>query len=231
MAAQGEHRDERSLLAGAVLTKAAAQGGTNETVRVEFDNGVVAYHKPFSGLNDRLAESFGHTSAQQSMHEVAAWQLARQMGPPWSELVPPCVVREVNGQMGSLAVERSGRNMMRGFDAVPEWREAAFFDALIGQQDRHPGNYLISGDRMTLIDHGYAFARPGDMCNWSFIAGKRAATDPVLTHQERGVLDRLVASRDLFGLAGVLEPERAQAVRSRAERMLSSNRVLAGGDY
>lgn len=230
-AAQGTDRDERSLLSASVSSTADTPDGTNETHRVTFDNGMVGYHKPFDGLNDNLARSFGHHSAQQSVHEVAAWQLASKMGPPWSDIVPPCVVREVNGRMGSLAVERPGSPMSRTPWQVPEWREAAFFDVLIGQQDRHPGNYLVAGDRMTLIDHGYAFARPGDYLNWSYLGAKRFAEDPVLTHTERSFLDRFVASPDLLGLKGVLEADRADALRDRAERMRKTGRVLDQGDY
>jgi hypothetical protein len=36
---------------------------------------------------------------------------------------------------------------------------AAFFDSLIAQQDRQPGNWRWDDNRLTLIDHGYAFAR------------------------------------------------------------------------
>lgn len=73
---QGGHRDERSLLFGSVTATHRPRGkGTNETVRVELDNGVTGYHKPFEGLNDRIARGFGQTSAEQSVHEVAAWQL------------------------------------------------------------------------------------------------------------------------------------------------------------
>lgn len=231
-AQQGGHRDERNLLFGNVATLHRPSGaGTNETVRVELDNGVLGYHKPFDGLNSRIARSFGHTSAEQSVHEVVAWQVAREMGPPWSEIVPPCVVREVNGRMGSFALERAGKTGNRSFDLAPEWRDAAFFDALIGQQDRHYGNWLMAGDRLTLIDHGYAFAKPGNYCNWSMLLDQRVASAPTLTYQERAGLDRLLASPDLLGLEQTLPADRVVALRDRAGRMRSTGRVLNRGDY
>lgn len=103
---QGAHRDERSLLSGGPATvtalgKKAAAGqpkrGTNTTQLVALDNGVTGFHKPFGGENKSLERAFGQDSAQQSLHEAAAWRLASQMGPPWSEIVPPVVLREVNG--------------------------------------------------------------------------------------------------------------------------------------
>lgn len=219
------------MLSGADVTSQAAQGGTNETRRVALDNGIVGYHKPFDGLNDRLARGFGQSSAQQSVHEAAAWQLASQMGPPWSEMVPPCVIRESGSRLGSFALERPGRPGVRDPANVPEWREAGFYDALIGQQDRHPNNYLVAGDRLALIDHGYAFARDGDYLNHSFLARKRHDTDPVLSHSERQVLDRLLASKDLLGMESMLEPKRAKALRVRAEKMRSTGRVLPPGEF
>lgn len=227
--AQGVHRDERSLLAGVPEQVVQAAGGTNETSRVTLDNGLVGYHKPFADLNDSLASGFGQAVAEQPVHEAAAWQLASQMGPPYDAMVPPVVLREVNGKLGSFALERPGKQMRRDVEVSPEWREAAFFDALIGQQDRHPNNYLMAGDRLTLIDHGYTFARPGDYCNWSWFVQRRHADSPDLTYQEREVLQRVVSSPDLMGMRSVLSPDRADALKVRAERMLRDGTIA--NDY
>lgn len=230
-AAQGVDRDERSMLRGSAVAAQYAHGGTNETRRVSLDNGMVGYHKPFDGLDDDLAVAFGQSSAQQSVHEAAAWQLASKMGPPWSEMVPPCVIREIGGRLGSFALERPGLPKVRYPENVPEWREAGFYDALIGQQDRHSRNYLVAGDRLALIDHGYAFARSGDVLNYSNLVGMRHDTDPVLSHGERQVLDRLLASPDLLGMRSILEPKRADALRARALQMRSTGRVLPPGEF
>ncbi|WP_203338605.1 hypothetical protein [Nocardioides limicola] len=234
MAQQGGHRDERSMLSGqpsAVETLGSAKGdrtprsGTNTTRRVEIDNGVVGYFKPFGGENKRLERGFGQDSAQQSLHEAAAWRLASQMGPPWSEVVPPVVIREINGELGSFALQRPGKERDQDPWRTGEWREAGFFDCLIGQQDRHGANYLIAGDRLSLIDHGYAFARPGDIQNASILVWSRVQRDPALTYQERDALQRLLSSPDLMGMEKVLQPSRSQALRARAERMLSEGVV------
>ncbi len=235
MSQQGGHRDERALLDGVaenVVTLkrsdesgSGPEGGTNTTRRIELHNGVTGYFKPFAGVNGFFAAGFGQDSAQQSLHEVAAWQLAREMGPPWSEVVPPVVVREINGELGSFALARPGKDMVMAPWSTGEWRESAFFDSLIGQQDRHPGNYLVSGDRIALIDHGYTFARPGDYKNYSWLALHRRDSDPALSYDERQVLQRLVSSPSLMGLKEVLQPARAQALKARAERMLATGRI------
>jgi hypothetical protein len=221
---QGGHRDERSLLGGKPTDVKTVRGGTNTTMRVELDNGAVGYFKPFDGVADQIAKGYGQDSSQQPVHEAAAWRLASQMGSPWSEIVPPVVIREINGRLGSFAVERPGRPNLDPWH-TGEWREAAFFDCLVGQQDRHPGNYLVAGDRIALIDHGYTFARPGDLRNYSWLGTKRVQTDPALTYTEREVLQRLVSSPDLLGLRGMLQPARADALRDRAQVMLESGQL------
>lgn len=228
---QGDHRDERSLLAGSVQRATPAPGGSNETVRVELGNGMVGYHKSFSGLDDETADDYGQDSAQQPIHEVAAWHLAKQLGGTWEEIVPPVVIREINGQMGSFALERPGRTgSHQGWTASPEWRAAAFYDALIGQQDRHPNNYLVAGDRISLIDHGYAFARPGDYKNYSWFQDARIdAGSAALTVEERAALDRLLNSEDTLGMDRMLQPARAKALRARAVRMRSTGRLIDSG--
>lgn len=239
---QGGHRDERNLLAGKEERIVDPDSlGTNETRRVQLDNGVVGFHKPLAGLNHDLAREFGHRDetggqdAQQPVHEVAAWQVARELGPPWDALVPPVVMREFNGQMGSFALERPGAQMRKP-DEIDrdEAMAGAFFDCLIGQQDRHPNNYLVQGDRLTLIDHGYSFAREGDYMNWSFLQMGRCNgedRDRRLTGAEITALDKLLDSKDTLGLEGVLTPDRVSAVRSRAERMRQSGEILPAGSF
>lgn len=239
MSTQGAHRDERALLSGTpekVTTlsshgprNSGPRGGVNTTRRIELDNGAVGYFKPFGGEDKRAEKGYGQDSAQQSLHEAAAWRLASQLGPPWSEIVPPVVIREVNGEVGSFALERPGKTMNYAPWSTGEWREAALFDCLIGQQDRHPGNYLVAGDRIALIDHGYSFAKPGDYRNYSWFAQHREQNDPTLTYNERDALQRLVSSPNLFGMQDMLQPARSQALRDRAQKMLDQGRVRS--DY
>lgn len=236
MARQGQHRDEKNLLGAEEAGRRGAMGGSNETREVKLTNGITGYHKPFAGLNDQVAETFGHTSAQQPVHEVAAWQLARELGPPWDQIVPPVVLRSFDGRMGSFALERPGQALRTDLSTIDagEIRAAAFFDSLIGQQDRHRGNYLAAGDRLTLIDHGYAFARPDDYCNYSDLTAHRARSPERtkrLTGAEIDALDRLLDSPDTCGLEGILEPERLTALRDRAEVMRRRGKILDRGNY
>lgn len=228
----GQHRDEKNLLGGQPTTVRSFGDGTNETRKVELSNGVVGYHKPFSALEHDLASGFGHESAQQPIHEVAAWRVAEKMGEPWEQMVPPVVLRKIGGEWGSFAMHRQGVPDKRPTE-TQEWREAAFFDAFIGQQDRHPENYLISGDRVALIDHGYSFGRDGDFVNWSFFVRQRTIagmddTTARLSGKEIDVLDRFMADETRFGLRGLIEDGRLAAMESRARRMRQTGYVHAG---
>lgn len=230
---QGRLPVERLLLDSEPTSSTPVGGGTNTTVRVRLGAGQYAYHKPFDGLHDSLPAGFGQDSSQQPVHEVAAWRLAERLGPPWEDLVAPCVLREVDGKLGSLSMERAGDQLIRHQGkSLRDAPDAAFFDALIGQQDRHVMNALYdsSQNRVTLIDHGYAFSRPGDYINYSNFQNERAGSGAAaLTSAERGKLRELLDSPDTFGLAGLLQPDRLAALRQRAEHMLATGRVMHAG--
>jgi hypothetical protein len=231
---QGEHRDEASLLKGMAVRAMAPTGraaGANETWRVDLDNGMVGYHKPFDGVDDDTAYDFGHEAAELPFHEIASWRLARSLGEPWSDLVPPCVLRDVDGRAGSFSMERAGRPAVTDPWHVPEWQSAAFFDALIGQQDRHAFNYLVAGDRLTLIDHGFSFARPGDMVNKTRLWQHRCEVMPRLVESERAALGRLLDSKSLMGVDGLLAAERRDALVARARTMLETGKLPPAGQF
>lgn len=231
---QGVEPGEAALLASDVVDAELVEGdGVNATMWVRLESGLEGYHKAFTHLDDGTAGEYGQESALQPVHEVSAWILARELGPPYSELMPPCVLRPVEGRLGSFARRVEG-DATSPLGQVPPRAiaAAAFFDALTAQQDRHGGNLLVAGASLQLIDHGFTFARPGDFANQSmFVAYRHRRGDPTLTGPERKALNRLVASPDLFGLRGVLEPDRAAALIDRARRMLQLGEILRQEDY
>ena len=102
---------------------------------------------------------------------------------------------------------------------------AGFFDRLIGQQDRHAGNYLVDERGLTLIDHGFAFSKPGDRLNAAYLMVYRTQASPALRPNERDALTRLLASPDVLGLRGLLPADRLEAMLQRARDMLSKDRL------
>lgn len=149
------------------------------TYELVLDSGHLCIFKPGDGLLEAAANGlylgkqalrqYGHTPVSTTISECAAWQLAKQLGAPWHELVVPTVMKfprhpESGAQMvGAASVFRGGAVAKRGFyEAVPDQVSAGgFFDALIGQQDRNKGNVLWYEERhvIYLIDHSFSFAR------------------------------------------------------------------------
>jgi hypothetical protein len=83
-----------------------------------------------------------------------------------------------------------------------------------------------------LIDHGYAFARPGDILNHSeLVAARHSHGAGALLVEEHRALSRLLGDPDLLGMAGFLEPERARALADRARLMLAREEVLRPGEF
>lgn len=83
-----------------------------------------------------------------------------------------------------------------------------------------------------MIDHGYAFALPGQILNHSdLVAARHGHGAGALLQEERDALDRVLASSDLLGLARFLFDDRAQALADRARRMLARDEVLRPGEF
>ena len=120
-------------------------------------------------------------------HEVAAYRLDRKLD---LGLVPVCVLRELDGEQGSLqawvedAVDQESATAyeLEFFDR--DWvkkriTEGAVFDALIGNTDRGADDILcaVRQDRLFLIDHSKAFPALKEI-GWE--DGRTASVDPGL---------------------------------------------------
>ncbi len=158
-------------------------------------DGEEAIFKPLGGVDQRVAAHYGHRPEETLLHECAAWQLAKLLGPPYSEMVPACVWREFQGVWGDvegvLALKVSGDwfHFDRPFAAAPDQcMAAALFDSVSAQQDRHAANYLWdeAQQRLHLIDHGYGFAREGDPSNVTMFVAWRHTAAAQLTAAEHG---------------------------------------------
>jgi hypothetical protein len=234
-AAQGTLPIEQEMLTSAFSGPPAPTStpGINATKRLALANGYVVFHKPFSGVHVANALAYGQTDETPPLHDAVGWRLVVALGQPWQDLVAPCVLRDYGGDDGALSLQAPGWPGDIAPTQNPTWcLPAAFVDSLIAQQDRHPGNWRWDGGRLTLIDHGYAFALSGQILNHSdLVRARHSHGAAALLAEEREALDRLVGDPDLLGMARFLLDDRAQALADRAQRMLARGEILAPGDF
>jgi hypothetical protein len=234
-AAQGALPIEQQLLGEAFSGPPAPTStpGVNATKLLALAGGQVVFHKPFSGVHVANALAYGQTDETPPLHDAVGWRLALELGSPWQDLVAPCVLRDHAGDDGALSLQAPGWPGDPAPTQNPIWcLPAAFFDSLIAQQDRHAGNWRWDGSRLTLIDHGYAFALPGQILNHTdLVAARHSHGAAALLQEERDALERLLGDLELLGLARFLLVDRARALADRARRMLARDEVLQPGEF
>lgn len=232
---------ERAMVDESILScapHATANPGGSATYLVVFESRREAIFKPFTGQNVGTCTNYQQDPFEAVLHEVAAWRLALTMGPPWDQLMPTAVFRTMQA-LGSGALVNKRRGSPEPAPVVFENARAqadsaALWDALVGQQDRHASNFRYESESrsLALIDHGFAFAVPGNRCNASVFLDERLAQNRAALHpNETQALQNLLASGDLYGLRGYIEGPRADALQTRAEAMLSSQSIPPTGRF
>jgi len=156
-------------------------------------------------------------------HEVAAYRLDRKLD---LGLVPVCVLRELDGEQGSLqawvedAVDQESATAyeLEFFDR--DWvkervAEGVVFDALIGNRDRGADDILcaVRQDRLFLIDHSKAFPDSPEI-GWE--DGRTVSLDPGLMAALEG-LDQASLEQDLGDL---LSATQIEALLARRDQIL-----------
>lgn len=195
--------------------------GSSEIYLVTFHDGDQAFFKPLDGVDEETADYFEATAESVAVAEVAAVAIARHLGAPYGDLVTSTVLREVNGALGTICWRLEGA--MTAPNAIPadQRHPAALLDSLIGNQDRHMGNYLYDADaqRLGLFDHGFTFAVPGSYVNASYLLDSRLNEGArALTAAERDAIERL----DLSVVDGALTRDRLAALEGRVAHMLDT---------
>jgi hypothetical protein len=218
------------------LKLGSSQGLANETRRFAIEGGEV-YFKSFNAENKHLAEQFGFPNKQQPIHEVAAWQLAQDLGPEYSRIVAPCAMVEHNREWGSASWGATGstwnstpEQTQRTIATEPGFRQqitdAAFFDTLLGNTDRHGENFIADHRGLQLIDHGFAFGSSSELKPSLFSRLRIKLGKNDLTDREKGILDRVLDTSSPPRILGILEKSRADAFIGRAVRMRQSGKIL-----
>jgi hypothetical protein len=207
--------------------------------------GQTAFHKPLGPMSDphpRIGTPvyafYGHASPSAvAVNEAAAWRLARALGAPYDTLVATSVIRwlraepGIDADWGALTREGAGPSGQLEPLVDPDLCDpSAFFDCLIGQQDRHAGNFRFDQATgiLTLIDHGYAF--PGGqwyLNDSAFLRERHAGGRTALAPRETQILSNLPAHDIWAELQQVLRTDQMAALEWRRAEMLSRGEVLA----
>lgn len=213
--------------------------GSSRVNKVALDSRRVCFHKAASGVDEPQARRYGHEPFGVLINESAAWMTAKALGPLFTDWVPTTVVRSIwpedralAGGFGALSTEIQGET-----DVEEPWQDpaycdpAAFWDALIGQQDRHYGNYRFDvraqQPPLGLIDNGYAFAAPTQWNDYHphrsiFVHHRRLAGRLALSADELHWLGLLLTDSELLeNLSDMLAPEQFQALLARIKRMVN----------
>ena len=148
-------------------------GHIHEAFAVEIESGdmvIQGIFKPLDGENDDVKDKLHIQDCYK--RERAAHVLDRFLG---FGLVPPTVIRKINGKIGSLQLYvppeiANNRKLLSGeIDKNQEmkgrdWQLMAAFDYISGNWERKLENWLVNrkdNSQLYAIDHGYAFHDQG----------------------------------------------------------------------
>jgi len=166
--------------------------------------------------------------------EVAAYRIDKLLD---LNMVPPTTERRFQGDHGSIQiwadVEMTLKQKMEKNIKMPSykiffWNRALylqrFFDNLIGNEDRHQNNYLITKDwRLILIDHSRSFRTSKKFTTELLYTEKRPEGPMEMKELPRTLVDKLKALTAESVKAAVgeyLTDEEVKAVLLRRDLML-----------
>lgn len=206
--------------------KRRIRGGTNANYLVTLSSGASVIWTPKAGEQESGVLRRHIPKGTQSKREEAAYVVDRRLG--HLARVPVAVSGTLEGREGSLKLLVSQAQDAKQTDSEngekpishSDYRRIALFDHVIGNLDRHSGNYLLDDQgRPVPIDHGLAF--PVKNGGQGFSNFHFSASFP-LNEKEKSQLRDFLSQRESVSaeLDNLLEPDALGAMFERVERML-----------
>ena len=222
-------------------------GGINRVYKVRLDNGKEVVWKSKRGehlevLRNDIKPGNSH------LREAAAYEVAKLMG--IEKYVPITVVRELEDGVGSVQEFVPSRGFFNKYNdhfagvgmnakVSPEvMKDAALFDLVIGNEDRHEHNALLNHQTYEpiLIDHGLAFpdavvpylphSALVDSIPFVYYSSEGVKKPPLLKPEHVKLLQNLRDNKSKIEkkLEALLTPKQIEGVFGRIDILLDENR-------
>lgn len=186
------HPEQHSLINGTDL-------GTNpedKYVGTGVNAGVSHWRKMANGKLAFIKKSGDENAATgltDAHNEVLTYNLAKQMGLggyfPTTSLFSHPLTGDLHSAMEQVPdgdhysyLSTKYDQILNDLDKNGEIQKLHLFDNIIGNNDRHPGNYMFSSDPyfpIKMIDHGYALNDPSRRIYSDVHSGKDVGVDPI----------------------------------------------------
>jgi len=150
--------------AGAKIEESHGIGtGVNASSHVALNNRAQALWKPVAG-EDRTRLRDQLEAGHQGRREAAAYVVDRWMRHYGK--VPPTVYRKMAGRNGAMMWWLNGAQPAEDSEKASDisskprskaYRRMAVLDNVLGNTDRHSGNWMVAADGVVPIDHGLCF--------------------------------------------------------------------------
>ena len=207
------------LKSPAVSVEKITGGGINPSYTVTLKNGYKGVFKP---CRDTVNKTAG------CLNEVLAYKIDKKLG---LNLVPETIVKpvKVNGKTvsGSFQKKIADAEEISFSKHLPRERDFVkqqVFDKVIGNIDRHNGNYLITnGRKLISIDHGLAFHSTYksniDLTREQFIFLNSPKGQKVTKE-----LKKMLTKKNLAWMSQYINPAEAKDVQDRIRQILRLSR-------
>jgi hypothetical protein len=144
------------------------QGGINGAKKLVAEDGKTYLYKPVSSERFIFGDTiFENRAANLAERETLASRVAQELGMSHAPVARYGQVPEALGGNGALMdwVDNAQglphplpADLMSRFTNADR-AEQVVYDTIIGNVDRHDGNFMVKNDKLIPIDHGYSFGR------------------------------------------------------------------------